>query len=300
MIRSASATVRQSGFSQATCLPARSSVEGQRRVMRGRRRHERHLDVVVAGQVASRRVGPHAREVRLRRFPALDVRIDDGDQLDALASASRRARGDSPCRRAGRSRRWRRRCCARNSAGRDAARARGTGPARACGAPRPCCRDRTRPRVPPRAASPRPRRSSRRATLTSTMTLPRPERHERHEAVDHRELARDSGGEVRVRLGDPRVVLAGRRLGGGHHAEQIGPEPVALRRRRAERHQRRPALDGGAHRGEELDRQRRAGGRRRRSRRTRRRRATPRPAPGSAARRARASSARKAARRLLR
>ena len=59
-IWSASATVRQSGFSQATCLPARSSASVSADVMGGRRGHEGDLDVVVARQLADRRVRAHA------------------------------------------------------------------------------------------------------------------------------------------------------------------------------------------------------------------------------------------------
>ena len=70
--------------------------QGQRHVVRGRRRHQRHLDVVVADQLAHRRVRPHAREVGLRGLAALEVRVDDRDQLQPLGPASRRGRGGSP------------------------------------------------------------------------------------------------------------------------------------------------------------------------------------------------------------
>jgi len=78
------------------------------------------------------------------------------------------------------------------------------------------------------------------------------DRDERHEPVDHGELAGDAVRDVRVRLGDPRVVLAGRRLRAGDRAEQISPATVTPNRRAADRHQRRAALDPGAERREEL------------------------------------------------
>ena len=65
-------------------LARAQELQGQRHVVSGRRRHERYLDIIVADQLAHRRVRPDARKVRLRRLPALDVRVDDGDQLEPL------------------------------------------------------------------------------------------------------------------------------------------------------------------------------------------------------------------------
>ena len=85
------------------------------------------------------------------------------------------------------------------------------------------------------------------------------ERDERDEPVDHGELARHAVGDVGVRGGDPRVVLADRRLRPGDDAQEVGPEPVALRRHAADGHQRRAALDGRPQRGQGRERPGRLG-----------------------------------------
>ncbi len=218
------------------------------------RRHQRHVDVVVARELAHRGVGPHAGEVRLGRLAPLEVGVGDGHQLDAFGArhpepvvvshAAERAvahdaDADVPP--------------AAVQIGAQRAR-RGAGPAPECGAPRRCCRGRTPRRGPLRGVVSTTAARSRRATLTSTMTLPSASGVERHEAVHHGELRRDPGRDVGVGLGDAGVVLAGRRLGAGDRAEQPRPEPVALGGHAADGHQRRAPLHRRSQRREELER----------------------------------------------
>ena len=234
-------------------LAGAQEIERQRRMERGWRGHERHLDVVVGHELARGRVAPHAGEIRLRRLPPLDVRIGDGDQLDPLglghaepvvvAHAAERTVSDDPDTDI-------------------AAAAVEIGAQRpgeelderpAYAARRPCCRDRTRPRARRRPIVSTTAAWSRSATRTFDDGLAGAERDQRHEPVDHRELARCAVGDVGVRRRHRREVLAGRRLRAGDHAQEVRPETMALGRRGADADQRDASLHRRAERPQGLD-----------------------------------------------
>ena len=232
-------------------LPPAQERQRQRHVVGRRCRDQRHLDVLVADELAHRRVRPYAREIRLRGLPTLDVGIDHGDQLEPVgrghaepvvvahpaerpvaddahadvATAAVQVRTQRPREQLGELGVAERRVRVTEAARDDAA--------------RPAGRLNDRGKV-----------AERDAHVDDDLAVR--DRDERHEPVDHRELARDAGRDVRVRLGDSSVVLAARRLGAGDGPQQISPEAVALDRRAADRDQRGATLDGRPERSQEL------------------------------------------------
>ena len=225
--------------------------QGQRDVVRRRRRDQRHLDVVVADELTHRRVRPHAREIRLGGLAPLDVRIDHGDELEpvgrrhpepvVIAHAAERTVADD--------------------AHADVAPAAvqiGTQrapeqlgelgvPQRRVGVPEPA-RDHAAGAAG--GLDHGGEVTQRDAHVDDDLAVR--DRDQRHEPIDERELARDPVRDVGVCFRDPRVVLARRRLRTRHRAEQLSPEAVALDRRAADRDQCRAALDRHTDCGEQL------------------------------------------------
>jgi hypothetical protein len=225
-------------------------------MMSRRRGHEGDLDVVVARQLADRGVGTHPGEVCLRGFPALQVRVDDRDELEPLGTRHAHAvvvahppegtvahDPDPDVAPAAVQIGAERAAEELDEAGRPervvgVAKAAGDHPA---GAQRGFDDGREVPEG--------------HAHVDDDLAVG--QRDEGHEPIDHGELARHTVGDVGVRGGDPRVVLAGLRLRPGDYSQKVGPEPIALGRHPADGHQRRTTLDGRAQRRQGRERLRR-------------------------------------------